>query len=305
MEATQETTANPVSPPVENAEGTQYDHSAKPRVVVTAAQAVVEGESTPAPAGVLPEPGTIEHTDPNALPTEAEKWAWDENTDGVGQKPEWLDPKYKTVAEQAKAYKEAQSQLSKRAGEVAPEEYEVSIDESVKEAGFDVALESPVFKEFEVYARKNNFSQEHFNDLTNFYVKALQEMHRPLTDEERTVYVEEQMNKLGNGGAETIDRITQWGRANCTEEQFEWFKSRFDSAEDILNLKAIFLDRMTPTAAGVTGSPTPKYTRDDLKEMKKDPKYEYDVVYQKAIDLEYQKLAEAGTLGQRAGGFSR
>jgi len=181
----------------------------------------------------------------------------------------------------------------------------VTVDKAVEEAGFQPAVDSPIFKEFEAYAKKENFSQEHFNEIANFHLRALVEMKRPLTDEERTVYDKEQLDKMGEGGAQLIERSKQWGRAHCTEEQLKWYGWRFDSAEDIRMMKEVFLDKMTQTPAAATSSPTPQLTRDDLKEMKRKPEYQYDVALQKKVNDGYIQLAAAGTLGERAGGFHR
>ena len=52
------------------------------------------------------------------------EWYLDEGIVGQGNRPEYLEPKYKSVVEQAKAYKEARKALGAMSG--APETYDLS-----------------------------------------------------------------------------------------------------------------------------------------------------------------------------------
>ena len=60
--------------------------------------------------------------------TEESKWMYDENTAGVGEKPEWFNEKtFKNVAEQAKSAVELRKALGERTG--SPDEYAVDLKE--------------------------------------------------------------------------------------------------------------------------------------------------------------------------------
>ncbi len=273
---------------------------AKPSVVLTTSVEPQTELSVTAP--VLPDPSGEPVLDPSALPILHNDWKWDEALVGQGDRPEWLETKFTSVAEQAKGYKELQKQFQQRQAENAPEEYEIEISPEMQDSGFDVALESPVFKEFEAYAKEKGFPNDTFNELTNRYLSAIQDIHRPLSDEERQVHIKEEMDKLGADGPEIVTRVTQWGKTNLNDDDYAAWGEICDCARYIKVMKAV-LDKNIPTAASQQQSVMPKYTRDDLKKMKQDPKYSYDTAYQKAIDAEYIKLANAGELGNRAGGI--
>lgn len=53
------------------------------------------------------------------------EWYFTDGIPGLGDRPDFLETKYKSLAEQAKAYKEARSELGRLTGSV-PEEYDLS-----------------------------------------------------------------------------------------------------------------------------------------------------------------------------------
>lgn len=292
MENTEPTTPEPITPPV------TQTVEAKPSVVLTTS--VETAPAVPVTAPLLPDPTGEPVVDPSALPSVGNDWKWDENMVGEGDRPEWLETKFDSVAEQAKGYKELQKQFQQRQSESAPEEYEIDVTQELKDSGFDVALESPIFKKFEEYAQKKGFPNDTFNEITNLYLEAIQEIYRPLTEEERAVHVKEEMDKLGAAGAEMITKVMDYGKNNLSDARYERLREMCDSAENIDVIKAL-LDTNIPTAATQQQSVVPTDTRDDLKKMAADPRYGTDMRYTEDVDGRYVKLAEKGKLENRAG----
>lgn len=93
-----------------------------------------------------------------------------EGVEAQGEAPDWFKgEKYKTVADQAKAY----TNLEKMHGELtnkykafgdAPEAYEVSIPD-----GLTINADDPVFVMAQEWSRENNLSQDGFNNLVSLY----------------------------------------------------------------------------------------------------------------------------------------
>lgn len=93
-----------------------------------------------------------------------------EGVEAQGEAPEWFKgEKYKTVADQAKAY----ANLEKMHGELtnkykafgdAPESYSVNVPE-----GININADDPVFQMAQEWSRENNLSQDGFNNLVDLY----------------------------------------------------------------------------------------------------------------------------------------
>lgn len=101
--------------------------------------------------------------------------AREETPPAESERPDWLLDKYlaegKTtedaIKDQAKSYKELQSKLGSFTG--APEEYEVSIADEIKEAGFDIDSDSEMLKDAKEFAKESNMSQDGFNKMIELW----------------------------------------------------------------------------------------------------------------------------------------
>lgn len=132
-------------------------------------------------------------------PVNAPEAAWYlyEGVPGPGEKPEWLDSKYKNAAEQAKAYKEARKALGAMAG--APEEYNL---DAYKE---HLDLENQHLRDFLCYAKDNKFTQD-----------ALDKSIKTFLDYSND-YVEEPPAPFERADKETEDRVVNWAKANLPQ----------------------------------------------------------------------------------------
>lgn len=197
-------------------------------------------------------------------------WGWSDELPGDGDKPEWfIDSKYKTVADQAKGYKELQSEFSKKVGAFtgAPEEYEVALPEDlVLPEGVEWALEAddpligalaPVMKEMQV-------SQEGFNQLVKTYIEyeAGKEAAAMAEEEERAT---RELSSIPEG-AKRVSDVSAWAKANLSEGDFEAFKSTLTDSNALQMyenmIKLTRNSKIPDTQGNVTG-----VTREELDAM--------------------------------------
>lgn len=95
-----------------------------------------------------------------------------EGVAGQGDAPEWFkSDKYKTVADQAKAYVDLESMHGKKMEQYknfsgAPDAYEVTLPE-----GLQINAEDPMFSTAQEWAKGLNLNQEGFNSLVNMYAE--------------------------------------------------------------------------------------------------------------------------------------
>lgn len=95
-----------------------------------------------------------------------------ENVAGEGDTPEWFKAdKYKTIADQAKAYVEAEKSLGQMRDKIgkftgAPEQYDVVLPDGVQ-----LDTEDPIFSQAQEWARGINLDQDGFNSLVEMYSK--------------------------------------------------------------------------------------------------------------------------------------
>ena len=102
--------------------------------------------------------------DSQSMPTESSaNWWLTDGVPGVGQKPEYLSPKYKTLAEQAKAYNELHKTLVNTQG--APEQYEFGEYEQ------HLDFNNPSMQKFMNFAKTNRFSQDAFKEIVGTLVE--------------------------------------------------------------------------------------------------------------------------------------
>lgn len=154
---------------------------------------------------------------------ETTPWNWAENMPGDGERPEFLKEKYKSVADQAKAYLE----LEKRMGEFkgAPKDgYQLDkLPEGIDK-------DDPLVKGFADIFQKMNLSQEGFEAVTKQYMDLAGTMSAPSS--------EELMSSLGPNGKEILGRVNNWLDGFSAEDK-ETIKGWALTPKDIQALDAI------------------------------------------------------------------
>lgn len=149
---------------------------------------------------------------------ESEQPAWwlAEGIPGTGDKPDWyIDSKYKTVEDQAKAQNELRKKLGAFTG--APEgDYEVKIQDEYADK-FDLSMDSELFKSFSEYAKANNINNDSFNELINLYAMNSYNIAKQIQDEQRE-YINQERQKLGENAKEIIEQTQNWVESELPTE---------------------------------------------------------------------------------------
>jgi hypothetical protein len=137
--------------------------------------------------------------------TDTEVWYLDENIPGAGARPEFLESKYKSVAAQAKAYKEARTALGGLSG--APDAYDFS---NYQER---VQVDNPAIKNFAEYAKNNRINQDAFNKVLD-----------TLADYENSQIpdLKAELAKL-DGGEQRFNTVETWAKNNLSQSAYEIF----------------------------------------------------------------------------------
>jgi hypothetical protein len=210
--------------------------------------------------------------------TEAAAWYYDENTPGEGERPEWLKEKYKSAADQAKAYNEIEKKLGKFQG--APDKYDLTLPDKP-----DFAFEQgdPVLDEFLTFAKESNASQEFVTKALEHYVKA-QEFYAP------DPVVE--MEKLGVNAKAEVSQLTEWANQRLTKEEFETFKGLVTTAEAFRVIQKLRRVTTSQNETAVTNNvkSEPQISERQLLEMIGDPRFNSDPLYRKEVEQKAGKI---------------
>ncbi len=126
------------------------------------------------------------------------KWWLSENIPGHGERPDYLQDKYKTVADQAKAYVEAQKALGATQG--APEKYEWG------EMAEYIDVENQHLKELTEWAKSNRISQEAMQMFTKKFVDYA---------ESNIPNEEEEIKKIDK---DKLEMTQNWAKSSFTPE---------------------------------------------------------------------------------------
>lgn len=242
---------------------------AAPQPAPSTKSSLMEGlKSSPKPTA----PAPIESVTPTA------DWWLADGVPGVGEKPDYLSPKYKTLAEQAKAYDELYKTVRNTSG--APEQYEFG------EYAEHVDPANPHMQKFMNYAKENRFSQDAFKEIVGTLVE-YQKGQLPNIDAE--------IAKLGPDGARKIETVQTWAENTFSQEALDTIGKIAKNA-DVINM----LDEMRqyvhhtasqPPGSNMAGEPFVKLTRSEVEaEMKQNYKrYTSDPRYRAEISEKFRQ----------------
>jgi flagellar hook protein FlgE len=161
-------------------------------------------------------------------------WNFSETIKGEGEKPEWFkSDKYKTVADQAKAYKELEGKFGTFTG--SPEEFEpVELSEELREMGIEINKDDPLLEKAVEFAKESNMSQDGFNKMIQLYAETMAAENMALED-----YKKEQIKALGNNAESRINNLGLWGNANLPQEILPAFQQLANSADSVKVLERL------------------------------------------------------------------
>lgn len=189
---------------------------------------------------------------------ESPSWYWvnpsddNEGVAGNGEAPEWYKgTKYKSVAEQAKAYTELEKKLGAFTG--APDEYALPEDA-------ELDLSDPMYKTFMEIGKKHGMN----NDMFTETVTAVAQLQAQQA-EERMAY---ELKQLGNNADYRLKNISDWAMSRLSTDEFDAFKGMLTSAKAVEAVEKIMKQSMgTKVANENQVVATPTVTKEKLKEM--------------------------------------
>lgn len=146
-------------------------------------------------------------------------WHWDDNTPGTGERPEWLQPKFKSVAEAAKSFNE----LEKLKGH-APQDYDYEAGKSWIDPDYEPFIEMADF------AKKNHVPQAVMDKFLTSVGSYFDEFKVDMNEEKQ---------KLGANASERLQKLNNWAQSNLSEKSFQALSSGMRTAEAIEALEEI------------------------------------------------------------------
>ena len=206
----------------------------------------------------------------------SEGWMMAEDIKGEGDAPEWFKSnKYKTVADQAKAYAGLESKLGAFTG--APEDgYKVELPESIEG---ELDSEDPMLVSFNEWAAEAGLSQEKHTELLALYVNGLMEEQPAIEDE---------IKRMGKDAPQRINDFTSWAKANFDESEFVTLQGLATTAEGFSILEKMRgMSRETDVSAPDNVKPVDNTTKEALYELVADPRYSESPTFRKEVDKKF------------------
>jgi len=218
--------------------------------------------------------GTVSDEPTEAGTTETPPWFLSEDVSGQGDAPEWFKAgKYKTVADQAKAYAGLESKLGSFTG--APEDgYTVELPEGIEIPGDD-----PLMTQFNDWANEAGLSQEAHTKLLGIYMENMVGSQPNM---------EAEMTKIGKDAPQRINDLVSWARANLSEGEFEVMQGMTTTSEGFgLLEKMRSMTRQSQVSAPDNALPVEGMTESKLYEMVGDPRYSESASYRAEVDKKF------------------
>lgn len=210
-------------------------------------------------------------------PNESQSPTWfiDEGIPGIGNRPDWLPDKFKSVADLSKSYAE----LEKRVGNV-PDKYDFT-----KSKFMDP--DYVPFIELQEYAKEKRVPQEFIDKMIDSVDKYVDEFSTDMNDE---------IQKLGDNAKERLTTLDNWAKANLSKDSYEALSSRIRDAESIKALEELRGKMMSniPQVPGNNGEVNQAASVEDLKmELSNNlQKYKTDENYRKDIQKRLEVAAK-------------
>ena len=235
---------------------------------------------------------TAQQIDTNINPTDAhpvqegiaaaEMGAWylTDTLVGQGPRPDYLEPKYRSVEAQAKAYKETRQALGAMSG--APENYDLS------EVQDYIDPSNSHIQEFLSYAKENKLSQDAVGRFLKTFV------------DYGTSFLPNEEEEIAKVGPNTVDQVRNWAKNTLSPKALAALDKIPVSAEifEALNEIRQMSGRSPMLPTGQQHAETFKApTLDEVKsELRNNyDRYQKDEIYRKDLDQRFTALVEKGS----------
>lgn len=212
-------------------------------------------------------------------------WFIDDGIPGVGERPTWLNEKFKTVSDLAKSYHE----LEKKIG-MPPEEYDLSKSKFIDPAYVP-------FQEFAALAKEKKVPKEVVDKLVDTLDKYM--------DEFSTDYSEE-LTKLGENGKERIKLLDNWAKTNLSPTSYEAITNNLKSADAIKALEEVRNKMMSNNIVVPNGNDSDNLNVETVAQVEKEmadnySKYKTDGKYRAEISSRFEKASKSGNFVDKVG----
>lgn len=198
---------------------------------------------------------------------ETPSWYIDEGVPGVGNRPSWLNDKFKTVADLAKSYGE----LEKKVG-IAPDDYDFSKSKYIDP-------DYVPFQELKQLAKEKRVSQDVIDKMLDSVDKYMDEFSTDMNEE---------LKKLGSNAKERLNTLDNWAKANLSNESYETISNSTRTAESVKALEELRTKMMSTNPQVPNGNDGAVHNtasledikielQTNLEKYKADPKYRADL----------------------------
>jgi len=194
-------------------------------------------------------------------------WYIDEGVAGVGERPAWLNEKFKSAADLAKSYHE----LEKKVG-TAPDEYDFSKSKFLD--GDYVPMQ-----EFMQLAKDKRVPKEVMDKMIDSVDKYMDEF---------TIDYSEEAKKLGDNAKERLTTLDNWAKANMSEDSYHALTSNLKSANAIKALEELRSKMMSNATLVPNGNDSSAHNVQSLEDVREEisnnlDKYKTDEKYRKEV----------------------
>ena len=206
------------------------------------------------------------------------------------ERPDWLLDKYATegksfdeaTSEQAKAYKELSGKFGAFTG--APDSYEVSLSDELKDSGIEMDSEDPMVVAAMEFAKNSNMDQGGFNDMMNLYA-----MQKVAENTAQTEYQAEQMKALGPQAQSRLSNIDMWVDKNVDAETAAGLKGMATGADSVKALERLISMTRSSSVDAIDTTATSNASVQEVQKMQfeKDSNGERRINTDPAFKAEY------------------
>jgi len=229
----------------------------------------------------------------NTAPTEDHAAAVADMVGDNSTAPDWLiTDKYMTgersieeaTQEQAKAYPELQSKFGAFTG--APENYDISLTDAVKEAGGELDMEDGLLVQAMEFAKNSNMSNDSFNELVNIFQMSQIADNNALTEQR-----ESEMKSLGPNAEARINNINAWANKNMSAADVAGLQEVATTASGVQAIEQLISKTRNAPVAVDNAQPSAVMSTEEIQTAQF-AKNEHGQL-KMAVDPEYRRKVEA------------
>lgn len=203
-------------------------------------------------------------------------WYIDEGIPGTGDRPAWLNEKFKTVAELGKSFIELEKKLG-----TTPEEYDFT-----KSRYLDP--DYAPFQDLKKLAKDKRVPQEVIDKMLESVDKYMDEFN---------IDYSEEVKKLGDNAKDRLLTLDNWAQANLSRESYEALTSNLRNADGIKALEELRGRMMSSNPQVPNGNDGAIHNAASLDDLKLEltnnlGKFKTDPVYRKDLQARLEVAAK-------------